>query len=493
MRELVSSQYSAFQWIAVWMLLCFDPLPANALQQAVFGEEGVAEIHAAVNLSDLARREAGQPPPTSRRRVVPFMPMPPRPDVPPVAAPPAAGEGSSGPPTAPSLTPSPAPAIGFQALGDDDTVIPPDTQGAAGPNHLMVTLNSQVRVQNKSGGILSTVLLDSFWSSTGATVVFDPKLTYDPFNNRWIFAAVSNPQSANSSVLIGASQTSDPTGNWNLYRVDVDAQNRNWADYPSLGFNKDWIVVTVNMFSIVAGQYKNSSLYTFRKANIYAGNAATFKLFTDRNGFTQAPAVTYENTLGTLYLVEFWNGNSGGSGYLRLSTISGAIGSEVYTAGTAFPNTPNPWAFGPPGYADFAPQKDSTRKIQLNDSRIINVVYRNGSLWAAQTAFLPANSPTRAAAQWWQLAPSGTVQQFGRVDDAAGTFFYAFPSIAVNTRNDVLLGFSSFASTQYASAGYAFRAASDPSEHDAFGCFIESRRSQLLQNVQRDGKSLGRL
>ena len=39
--------------------------------------------------------------------------------------------------------------------------------------------------------------------------------TYEPFNNRWIFSAAANPQTATSAFLIGVSQTSNPTGRIN--------------------------------------------------------------------------------------------------------------------------------------------------------------------------------------------------------------------------------------------------------------------------------------
>ncbi|MBI4479818.1 MAG: hypothetical protein HY651_07315 [Acidobacteria bacterium] len=92
----------------------------------------------------------------------------------------------------------------------------------------------------------------------------------------------------------------------------------------------------------------------------------------------------------------------------------------------------------------------------------MNMVYRSGSLWAAHNVFLPpGGAPTRTAAQWWQFTPAGVLQQAGRVDDGTGTIFYAYPSIAVNSQNDALLGFSSFSESQFASAGYAFRFAAD--------------------------------
>src|ERR1043166_9157758 len=43
----------------------------------------------------------------------------------------------------------------FQALLDNGTIIPPDTMGAVGPNHVMTMLNSQVRVHSKTGGTIS--------------------------------------------------------------------------------------------------------------------------------------------------------------------------------------------------------------------------------------------------------------------------------------------------------------------------------------------------
>src|SRR2546423_8540783 len=146
---------------------------------------------------------------------------------------------------------SPAPASSFLALPDNNTTVPPDTHGAVGPNHLMTVLNTQIRIQDRTGNILSTtVSMDSFWASLGNPSAFDPRILYDPYGGRWIFVAAANGNSANSAVLIGVSRTSDPTGAWNLFSVDADASNATWADFPSVGFNKDWIVVNANMFTV---------------------------------------------------------------------------------------------------------------------------------------------------------------------------------------------------------------------------------------------------
>lgn len=420
-------------------------------------EQSVATGHAVVNFAELANREsvarATATPSVTGHKVMP------RPRKPmeavdasvrqPVPSVPVAGA---------SLPISPAPAASFLGLADNDTSIPPDAMGAVGPNHVITMLNTQVRIQHRSGGTISTVTLDGFWSALGTVDAFDPHVVYDPFNDRWIVSSVADAASSTASVLVGVSENDDPTGNWFLYKVDVDATNQRWGDYDTLGFNKNWIVVSVNMFRN-SGPGAIVNIYAFNKADLYANGTGSHTLLQDTSGvgFTMVPATTYDNSLNTFYLVEDWLGNQG---KLRISTITGTVGAEVLTKGTAFPTSASTWDSG--GFDDFAPQLGSTRQIDTGDSRLLSCVYRNGSLWCAQTAFLPANSPTRTAAQWWQFTPSGTIEQFGRVDDPSGAKFYAYPSLAVNASNDVLIGYSRFSDSQYASGNYSYRFHFDP-------------------------------
>lgn len=360
------------------------------------------------------------------------------------------------------LAPSPSPTSSFQALGDDNSYVPPDTQGAVGPNHLMVTLNSQIRIQTRTGTAISTTSLNGFWASLGYSSMFDPRVLYDRQSNRWICVSLADYRTASSAVVISASQTGDPAGGWRLYGMDVDPTNQNFADYPIVGFNDDWIVVSVAIYKISDKSFVSSNIYVFNKASLYAGGPGAFTLLQDSTADAIAPAVTYDAGASTMYLVDNWNGNLGGSGYLRLSTITGPVGSEVLNSGVAFSSTPNPWGDSPPVDPNFAPQLGSSQRINNGDSVIQNVAYRNGSLWCAHTVFLPASAPTRSAIQWWQLGTNGSVQQRGRIDDSSGNLFYGFPSIAVNHNNDLLIGYSRFSASQYASANYSLRLAADP-------------------------------
>src|SRR6185369_14061981 len=92
-----------------------------------------------------------------------------------------------------SPTASPPPSASFAGLLSDLSVRKPDTYGAVGPNHLMITLASQIRIQNRQGGEISTVSLNNFWAGVSPGLnVFDPQVIYDPYGQRFIFSAEAN-------------------------------------------------------------------------------------------------------------------------------------------------------------------------------------------------------------------------------------------------------------------------------------------------------------
>ncbi|MES2002888.1 MAG: hypothetical protein V4450_00100 [Bacteroidota bacterium] len=455
----------------VHILFIFVLFLPTVFLQPVSGQTRTTKIQASarstISFRELAQRQKNLAPDTARKKLMnededklPHnLPIPPGAKIKLFKAPPTDTIRRNSSPVPPKNGAMENPQ--FPGLGDNNTTIPPDIGGAAGPNHLMVTLNSQVRIQDKSGTDLSTVTLNNFFSSlAGITTVFDPKVLYDPFNQRWILTAPANPGATTSALCLGISATSDPTGTWSLYAFDVDAGNINWFDYPSIGFNKNWIVITGNMFKVSNSAFSGAGIFIFDKSATYSGTASPSASLVTNLGGTIVPAITLDNTVNDLNLVSNWNGSSGGNGLLRLFTITGTASAPVFAATNNFPASSQTWASG--AASNFAPQSGSTSLIANGDGRIQNAVFRGGSLWCTHTVFIPANSPTRSVIQWWQIDPAtGTVQQFGRVTDPGGNEFYAYPSIAVNAYNDVLIGYSSFSSGKFASGNYSFRLHTD--------------------------------
>ncbi|HEY0727688.1 MAG TPA: lamin tail domain-containing protein, partial [Pyrinomonadaceae bacterium] len=368
--------------------------------------------------------------------------------------------------------------------------IPPDTTGAVGLDKVVTILNNNLVIQDKTTGAqLSLVGLTAFWSSTGATGVFDPRIVYDPYNNRWIVAAVSNAQTANSSVIVGVSNSPDPQGTFTLFRFIVGCAPGSpgcnaaggWADFPMLGFNKNWVAIGWNQFTINTLAFTDGRMLVLDYPALRAGTT-TATIFTGASaaigGFCMHPATTFSTTEETLYIPTHIG--SAGATY-RLHRLTGTPASPTFNVDGANRTRPGGGWTQPGG--DTLPQQCvpgvgaptqtcpvTIRQIESSDAFIrSNVVFRNGKIYYPQTIALPAGGITnnsRFAAQWTVLNNDGTFSDGGRVEDATATRInggkhYAYPSLAVNKNNDVLLGFTEFESDDYADAGYTFRLGSD--------------------------------
>ncbi|MGH9971112.1 MAG: hypothetical protein ACREBG_25415 [Pyrinomonadaceae bacterium] len=390
--------------------------------------------------------------------------------------------------------PSPSPSTHFQgevdqALGGGQVgnfTIPPDTMGAVGLDKVFVNVNNNYKVQNKvTGAQLSLVSIDAFWASTGATSPFDPRVQYDPYNDRWLLSVVSNAQTANSSILVGISNTSDPQGTYTLFRFIVGCANGapgcaaggEWADFPMMGSNKNWAAISVNMFSITTNTNNNFKTLVLDYPQLRGGTASG-TLFTGAGiGFCNHPALTFSATENTLYLVLHLS--SAGATY-KLSTITGTPSAPVFTIGVTRVRPGGGWV-QPQG--ELLPQQcipgvglptqvcpPIIRKMDVGDAFIRgNVVFRNGKIFYPQTIGIdiPGGDPIdHTAAQWTVLNNDGTFFDGGRVEDVTATAtnggkWYAYPSISANKNNDILFGFSEFESDGYADAGYTFRLGTD--------------------------------
>lgn len=373
---------------------------------------------------------------------------------------------------------SPYPLDSFLGLADNNRAIPPDTNGAVGRTHLVVVSNTEIRITDRTGNIVTPVVrLESFWQALSGPVagvddVFDPRVVYDPYGGRFIVTAVADRESPESSVLLAVTATEDPTGTWYGYLFDADGADLRWADFPSLGFNKTWIGIHANLFGIEEGTSTTGKAWIIPKAAAYdntlaTGTATTFVGASTSSdiGFTNVPCITYDPNEEDLYFVSNFNSESG---FLRVQRITGLVGSEVLL-NVFFPQTLNSWAFSddtPPTSRDGnAPQLGSSQLISTNDSRLYQAIYRTNRIWTAHTVFLPVENPTRNAIQWWELSVASRfprVVQRGRVEDPTGAQFVGFPTIGVNADRDAMIGFTRFAADQFASANYVFRYAEDP-------------------------------
>lgn len=363
--------------------------------------------------------------------------------------------------------------------------IPPDTMGAAGPGHLLSTLNGGVGVFDKAtGALLLQTTLQGFWSPLGTAPgapgndVFDPKVLYDQHSGRFIAVSIGGRTSPDSWILVAVSASSDPSGIWNLYAIDADLDggvqlNQNWADFPCLGVDANRVYVTANMFSN-ADAFQYSKVWVLQKAPLLSGspvitvtefrNPAGADSVNNRGaGFTMQPVHVFGNAPAE-YLVFEWNKFITGTPprlFLQIASIADNGSNLVWNDLGRIEVASYPEASLPD-----APQLGSTDNVDSGDARMANAVYRNGSIWTAHTVADTTGSRTEVA--WYQLTPSsarptapfGVPAQQGRISDPSR--FYYYPSIAVNGRGDVAIGFSGSSPSEFVGGYFASRAAVDP-------------------------------
>ncbi|HLL77157.1 MAG TPA: hypothetical protein VK421_18030, partial [Pyrinomonadaceae bacterium] len=236
------------------------------------------------------------------------------------------------------------PPYTFHAQSDPGLVAPPDASGAVGSGKVMSTHRSNYVVQNMAGAVLSSVPIEVFWAPTGAVKPYNPRALYDQFNHRWLLSAVSDARSPTSSVLVAVSQTSDPQGNFYLFRYDADGADALWADYPSLGFNKNWLVVSFNAHNVSDNTFNQGRVLALNYPALRAGtaSAALFAGISDTNGgFTMQPAVTYSQTEGMEYLVSHIGS---ASGTYRVSAITGTPSDPTLFIGVQKQNGLGAWS-----------------------------------------------------------------------------------------------------------------------------------------------------
>jgi hypothetical protein len=361
----------------------------------------------------------------------------------------------------------------FEGPNESDTsFIPPNPNIAAGPNYLVVLINSLLAIYDKSGNLQGGFNdLPTFFASLGVTgEVYDPRVIYDQNDNRFIMSFtnvdLSNPTFGN--ILIAVSQTSDPTGNWYKYLLESKGFNAadnaaTFPDFPTLGLSQSAVYISNGQF-----EFNSSCLYyggcnlsdtwirVISLAALLSGNSnLTITTFTDVRTATGFPAfaiesaLTYGSSSEEFLIGAEFSTNPGTT--LNVFAINTTGAPALSIANLTVP------IFGIPPEA-YAQNGD----IETGDFRPLNAVASNGILWCAQNS---ANgSGTAAEGRWYAISiPSLAglaLSQSGTINGSGEAYF---PAVAVKPNGDAIVSFTTSSMTEFASAAFTGRSASDAS------------------------------
>ena len=234
--------------------------------------------------------------------------------------------------------------FGFQGLnlyqqryargGNQFTVEPPDQGMCVGNGYVVEAVNDVINVYNTSGqsvlpdntatnivsgfprNVNHAVDLNSFLGYAPAIIratgvraqsVTDPSCLYDAATGRFFVVALTLESLPNGALTLAnhldlaVSQTSDPTGAWNIYRTDVTNDGTDTGgtganagpylgDYPHIGADANGFYITTNAYPWNGNGFAGSQIYAFSKAQLAAGAAHVTMQRIDTSGMVNAPS-----------------------------------------------------------------------------------------------------------------------------------------------------------------------------------------------------------
>jgi len=344
------------------------------------------------------------------------------------------------------------------SFGTDSAGIPPDANGAIGPQDFVEFINGSFAAYNKTNPANALRLSDvDFWFDAGVTLpndagIADPRIIYDPTIQRWFASMVDfnagtlgDPTLNANNFLLAVSDSADPRGTWHGWRGRADPVTGFFADFPTLGVDSNAVYLAADMFHGELSP-EGSLLISFPKGDLLlasTNNRTSFGVMPyAQRGDVLQPAVCFDGgSSGKILatsdigndsdphsnLVCFAVQNAGGPG----ATLSSA--TFIPTASWEVPDSPYL-----PAPCFHPIQPDGTDTLQANEARFSSKVYSvGGILYAVHNTDIDG----RIAIRWYRVrAADNVLLESGTIADTNLDLF--FPSIAVNPYGVVVIAFN---------------------------------------------------
>ncbi len=300
-----------------------------------------------------------------------------------------------------------------------------DPQVAVGGGYVLEGSNSGLIIYDKKGNFIQGVSQKCFNNG------IDPKMFFDIHNKVFVFDLWwYYDKEKTKPVNIAVSETSNPTGAWNIYPVSRTEE----VDGGGIGYSKKWIG-----YSYPGGE---ENTFIMRMADAIAGKPATIYHFKGSLGHP----VFMQDAIEDLYFFAIEKG------HFVIRKVSEDANGQPYCLVVS----KKPHELKYIDYPPQSPQKGTEQKVSSGDRNPKNLVYQSGSIWFSQAV----KCEGRSAVQWHQVnAKDGTIKQTGLI--RSDTTNYIQTTIAVNKKNDVLIGFQEVNGNSFISPRFTFRMAKD--------------------------------
>ena len=308
----------------------------------------------------------------------------------------------------------------------------------------------------------------------------DPRAFFDPATGRFFVAMLQlegalglNSCNEKSLYWVAVSQTSDPTGVWNIYSFDMRFGTTNIADYTQIGLDNQAFYFGGNMFDQFGSAYQYDEVFAANKASMEAGASVKAKglknIKVNAVPIDTLQPVLVEGTAPAAGLfVDSFNIDFGGG-----QCSGGCSGINVFAMANPLTTpslTHKKIASDRYILAPAADEPGCTGCIETLDTRIsATPVFEAGSIWFALETGVNNGTQTVPGILWGQVTPTlsgqlvtgGTMTQQGMLS-FSGDRAASFGSIMPDSAGDIIMAFDTMSSTIDPSIDFTGRLAGDP-------------------------------
>ncbi len=284
-----------------------------------------------------------------------------------------------------TLGTAPNPKIDTGWRGNAGSGVPMDNDIAISNGGIVMSaVNSNFYVFDTMGktlGIRGIAGLVPFLGSTAR--ISDPRLLYDPNNDRFILVCFSGNTSTTSKIIVGFTTSNDPllSNGWNFYELNGNPFNDStWSDYPIISISDKDLFMTFNQIQEGVGWqngFRQSVIYQIQKSDGFSGATNLQYTLWDSiryNGVLYrniCPAKYQETNMGDdMYFLSVRNVDvSNDSVFIIHIDDSYQSGNAAMTQKVV----QSPVAYGfPPN-----PSMNNGNYLMTNDGRVLAAIYEN--------------------------------------------------------------------------------------------------------------------
>ena len=275
--------------------------------------------------------------------------------------------------------------LGFQANIPNGH---PADNDVAVSNELKVisAVNTNILVSDSTGKKIIEKSLTNLVAQAGVfNSTSDPRVIYDPKEDRFIFTCFSGNLSKNSVILVGFSKTNDPAGAWNFYKLNGNSFNDStWSDYPIISVSNNDLFITFNQVKDNVHWsvgFKQSVIWQIDKNTGYRGDSLKYDLWSDikHNGVylrNICPAKYQTNDLKEkMYFLSVKN-VAFSNDTIFLLEITNSYASKSAKLNQSILKSPIKYGF-PPNALQKKNSFGITQQLMTNDARVLTAIYEN--------------------------------------------------------------------------------------------------------------------